>query len=100
MGIWNPSNTCFLGPTLVHNPNGISIGLAVFAQDRADYPILYNRRPFLPKLPLPIRGSGTQSNNGSLGPPKSLTHTASRSVQRFLHGSLLWKTDRPHYSVC
>ena len=31
-GIWAPSNTCFLGPTLVHNRNGISIGSAVFAQ--------------------------------------------------------------------
>jgi len=30
--IWNPSNTCFLGPTRVHNPNGILIGPAVFAQ--------------------------------------------------------------------
>jgi len=26
-----PSNTCFLGPTRVHNPNGISIRSAVFA---------------------------------------------------------------------
>jgi len=26
-----PSNTWFLGPTRVHNPNGISIGLAIFA---------------------------------------------------------------------
>jgi len=26
-----PSNTCFLGPTRVHNPNCISIGSAVFA---------------------------------------------------------------------
>ena len=26
-----PSNTWFLGPTQVHNPNGISIGSAVFA---------------------------------------------------------------------
>jgi len=27
-----PSNTCFLGPTRVHNPNGISIGSAVYAE--------------------------------------------------------------------
>jgi len=26
-----PSNTCFLGPTRVHNPNGISIGSSIFA---------------------------------------------------------------------
>jgi len=31
--VCTPPNTCFLGPTRVHNPNGISIGLgsAVFA---------------------------------------------------------------------
>ena len=28
---WTPSNTWFLGPTRVHDPNGISIGSAVFA---------------------------------------------------------------------
>ena len=30
-GIWTPSNTWFPGPTRVLNPNGISIGSAVFA---------------------------------------------------------------------
>jgi len=30
MGICTPSNTRFLVPTRVHNPNGISIGSAVF----------------------------------------------------------------------
>jgi len=30
-GIWTSSNTWILGPTQVVNPNGISIGLAVFA---------------------------------------------------------------------
>jgi len=30
MGIWTPSNTCFPGPTQVLNPNGSSIGAAVF----------------------------------------------------------------------
>ena len=29
-GIWTPSNTWFLGPTRVHNPNGISISSALF----------------------------------------------------------------------
>jgi len=32
---------------------------------------------------------------GPLGPPKSSTQTASRSVQPFLQGSLVWQTDRP-----
>jgi len=30
-GIWAPSNTWFLGPTRILNPNGILIGSAVFA---------------------------------------------------------------------
>jgi len=29
--LWTPSNTSFLGPIRDHNPNGISIGSAVFA---------------------------------------------------------------------
>ena len=36
MGVWAPSNTCFLGPTRVHNPKGITIGSAVFAQLKAE----------------------------------------------------------------
>jgi len=32
--------------------------------------------------------------HGPLGPPKSSTQTASRSVQPFLQGSLVWQTDR------
>jgi len=28
----HPTNTCFLGPTQVHNPNGTPIGSAIFAQ--------------------------------------------------------------------
>jgi len=31
-GVWNPSNTCFLWPAQVHNPNGISNDSAIFAQ--------------------------------------------------------------------
>jgi len=30
--IWTPSNKCFFGSTRVHNPNGISVASAVFAQ--------------------------------------------------------------------
>jgi len=29
--VWTLSNTWFLGPTQLHNPNGISISSAVFA---------------------------------------------------------------------
>jgi len=37
-GIWAPYNTCFLEPTQVHNPNGISVRSAVHAQLTADSP--------------------------------------------------------------
>ena len=53
-------------------------------------------RPCSPKnLPLPMGGSGPPSNTWFLGPPKSSTQTAARSVQPFLQGSLVWQTDRP-----
>jgi len=41
--------------------------------------------------------------HGSLGPPESSTQMASRLVQLFLQGSLVWPTDRQtdrlHYLV-
>jgi len=54
--IWTPSNTWFNGPTRVPNPNGISIGAAVFAgltsvteqTDRPRYSV-GNNRPLLCK---------------------------------------------------
>jgi len=33
--------------------------------------------------------------HGPFSPPMSSTQTASRSVQPFLQGSLVWQTDRP-----
>ena len=45
-----PSNTCFLEPIRVHNPNGISIGSAVFAQLMAGSPYTYT----VGRLPLRI----------------------------------------------
>ena len=50
-GIWTPSNTWFLGPTQVHNPNGSSIGSAIFAglmilAERPSYSTC-NNRPYL-----------------------------------------------------
>jgi len=51
---WTPSNIWFLEPTPFHNPNGISIFSAVFAQLTAA--ILYNEPPVCPsKLPLSIQ---------------------------------------------
>jgi len=91
MGIWTPCNTCFLEPTRVRNPNGIWIGSAVFSTAaRPSVPILCNGTPLFPsKLPIPVGGSGPHLIHGFLGPYKSSTQTASRSVQPFLHGSLV-----------
>jgi len=47
-----PPNTCFLGPTRVQMPNGISIGSAVFEQLTADSRCTL-QRPFPLKLPFP-----------------------------------------------
>ena len=49
------SNTCFRGPTRVHNPNDISIGSAVFAQLTVDGRYTLQRPPFSSlKLPHPV----------------------------------------------
>jgi len=41
-------NTCCRGPTRFLNPDGITIGSAVFAQLPQSVPILYNRPPLVP----------------------------------------------------
>jgi len=53
-GIWAPSNTCFLGLTRVHNPNGISVGSAAFAHITAEchYDLQW-AAPSTLKLPFP-----------------------------------------------
>ena len=101
-----PSNTWFLGPIRAHSPNGISIGSAAFYTDdrKVSLYILYNGTPLSPsKLPLPMGDLDPHLMHGSPGPPESSTQTASRSVQPFLQGSLVWQTDwqtdsnnRPH----
>jgi len=87
-----------------YNPNGISTGSAVFAQMTAKYTFtLQWDAPFPPQTYPFHGGSGPHLTDGSLGPPESSTQTASRSVQPFLQGSLVWQTDRPtdrpRYSV-
>jgi len=53
------------------------------------------RRPFPPKKLAPSDGDlDPHLIHGSLGPSESSTPTASRSVQLFLQGSLVWQTDR------
>ena len=54
-----PSNTWFLQPIQAHNPNGISIGLAVFAQTTAECPyILQWDAPFPLKIAASLGGCG------------------------------------------
>jgi len=85
-------NTWCFRPIRVHNPNGTSIGSAVFAQMTAE--CLYTLQWFVcfpSKLPLPMLASGPHLIRGSLGPPKSGTQMATWSFQPFLQG---WQTGR------
>ena len=86
-GNWaTPSNTCFLGPTWVHNPNGISIGSAVFAQITAEccYTLQW-AAPFRVKITPSHGESGPHLKRDSWGPSELTTQMASRLVQPFLH---------------
>jgi len=84
-------NSCFLGPTRVEIPNGIWISSAVFFTAHRTY----NGPPFPPQnCPFPRGDLDTHLIHDSMGPSKPATQTASRSVQPFLQGSLLWQTDR------
>jgi len=95
MGDLDPSNLWFLGPIRIHNPNGASIGSAVFAQVTVECPYtLQWDAPSPPKIAPPHNGCGPPSNNGFLGSPESSTRTAARSLQPFLQGSLERQTDR------
>jgi len=68
------SNTCFLGPSGVHNPNGISIGSAVFAQLSAQSPYTLEWAALFPLKIAPRMGD---LDPPSLNPHKSSTQTAS-----------------------
>jgi len=72
-GIWAPSNTCFFGPTQVHNPNGISIGSAVFALLTAERPYTSQWATPFPLKIAPSNGKMyTHPIHDSLGPSDSL----------------------------
>jgi len=56
-------------PTLVHNPNGMSIGSAIFSQPTAERSYTLHWAALFPlKLPLPIVGCGPPSNTWFLVP--------------------------------
>jgi len=95
-----PSNTWFIGSIWAHNPNGISIGSAVFAQLTAECPYtLQWAAPFPLKIAPSHGGSGPPPNTWFLQQPESSSQMPSRSVKPFLQGLLLWQTNRPRYSV-
>jgi len=84
----NTIDFCFLQPTRVHNPNGKSIGSAVFAQLTAESPYTLQWALLSPKI-APSHGDlDPHLIHGSLGLPESSTQIAFRSVQLFLQGSI------------
>ena len=78
--IWTPSNSYFLGPILVHKPNGISMSSVVFAQITTECRCTLQRTA--------PHGSGPHLTHDSWSPSEPITQTASPSVQPFLQGSL------------
>jgi len=83
-----PCNTWCFRPMRVHNPNGTSIGSAVFTQMTAE--CLYFTMVCLKIAPSHI-GIWTSCNTWFIGPPKCRTQMATWSFQPFLQG---WQTDR------
>jgi len=77
----------FFRPTRVQIPNGTLINLAVYGQLTAKYHYTLQWAALSPlKFPLPMWGSGPHQICGSLGPSKSSTQMASRSIQPSLQG--------------
>ena len=85
-------NLCFFQPTSVHNPKSKSIGSALFAELTAQ---CHWACPGIlsPNNCLFAWEIWVLLIHASLGSPESITQIASRSVQQFLHGSLVWQTD-------
>jgi len=92
----DPHLTRFLRHIWAHkNPNGISISSAIFAQITTECPYTLQWDAHWPFKITPTHGGpGPHLIHGSLGPTKSSTQTASRSVQPFLQDSLMWQTNR------
>jgi len=68
----HPSNTCFLGTTRVHIPNGIWISTAAFAQLTGESPYTLQRATPFPPQNFPFtRDPDPHLTHGSLGPPES-----------------------------
>jgi len=71
-----PSNRCFLGPTRVHNPNGIWINSVIFENLTGQRPYTLQWAASPSKMSLLVWGDlYTRTTHGSLGPPESTTQT-------------------------
>jgi len=95
VGSGSLSNWRLLRPVQTHNPNGITIGSAVFTQVTVEcsYTLQWDA-PFPSKLPLP-RGIWTPSNAWLPGPTRVLNPNGISIGSAVLQGSLLRQTDRP-----
>ena len=96
--VCTPPNTCFLGPTRVHNPNG-----SHFCTAHGRVSLYFTMgRPLPSKLPLPTGGSGTHLRHGSLGlQPKRRFDRFSRFCRaHYCDGPTDRQTDRRRYWAC
>jgi len=84
---WIRLNLCFSWLTQVHNPNGKSIGSAIFAQLMEECHRACSGMSFPLIIASSHGGSGPHLVYASLGPPESITQKASWSVRPFLHSS-------------
>ena len=88
----------FLGPVRADNPNGITIGSAVFAPVIAECLYFTMGHPFSPQnCPFPW-GSGPQSNTWFPGPTR-VVNLNGISVGSAVYAGLTSVTDRPTWSV-
>jgi len=84
----NPIHVCLLWRTRILNPNGISIGSAVFANLTAKRLYSLQWSALSPsKLPIPVGDLDPHLKHDSFGPSEPKTQGASRLVQLFLHSS-------------
>ena len=72
----------------------LSIKPSASAFANSSYTLQWAAPPPSKNCPFPWGWSGPHLIHGSLGPAKSSIQTASRSVQPFLQGSLVWQIDR------
>jgi len=89
-----PTVLLFLGPVRAGNPNGITIGSAVFAQMTAECPYtLQWAAPPPSKLPIPMEASGPPSNTWFPAPTRVLNQNAI-SIGSAVFAGLTSVTDR------